>query len=334
MDNMPYYNIPVPEDVNRKKRSKLPIVLAVVAVVIIGLVILATVFGRPFLAKQAFNSGDYAKVISLLEGKTGKNEDLNAMLYKAKAQTAFAGGKYSIVVDYLDRLDPEELGDEYNKMLLQSEAQVAFAKKKYVDAYQLLCELDGKEEIDIYEETVAGVAGIYNKTVDEGLKAYDENKLLEALEEYEGIIDDDAVQDHAVEKMAEACKIPSPLTYLMIYRLPDGGFKESVIAKVNEDPDSKAILESTFKTVGTWKTVRYEGNGVTLSTSDIGETTLIFNDNSTVEADFAGDEAVGSWSATADGAVIDEDVNPVHLTYDGDTLVMQIDFLKFIMEKQ
>ena len=79
-----------------------------------------------------------------------------------------------------------------------------------------------------------------------------------------------------------------------------------------------ACGKSNSKYVGTWEAVKYEAYGVEMTTDEVGESTMEFNSNGTVDLEFMGETGSGNWEETEDGVKISDSDAEYELVFDDD----------------
>lgn len=80
--------------------------------------------------------------------------------------------------------------------------------------------------------------------------------------------------------------------------------------------------------LGTWNAVKYVIDDVEVTKEDVGASTMVLNDDATVNVNFAGSEATGVWEDTEDGIRIDSEEDELLLVFEGEQLVLDIDGVK------
>ena len=87
--------------------------------------------------------------------------------------------------------------------------------------------------------------------------------------------------------------------------------------------------------VGTWNAVKFEAYGIEMTPEDAGlEFTVEIKSNGKITATTNGEaDGAGTWEATDDGITITSDDSEYTATLEEDQLVMEMEGIKFYLEK-
>lgn len=85
--------------------------------------------------------------------------------------------------------------------------------------------------------------------------------------------------------------------------------------------------------LGTWNATEYTTEGVTVAAEQLGESTLTFNEDGTLTANFLGTEAQGKWKESETGVLITSDVE-LDCVSDGQTLTLDYGGMAITFEKE